>query len=478
MRDPYIYPLLVDNPPLHPRTERDPVPPFSLNPYHPFNTPVLHAEADPTPGVDQPSLVSSCHGQIEQLLFSFPEYAITNPESVAAYKSLIAALRNGTRFVVAHKEASKGEIETWFTDAGHDPNNIIWAEMASFVGFTDWAEDAYVVITDESDGKRYLAEPWEFRRGADALIADAVEEYSSIQATQTPLIFQGGNCLIGDDFWLLGRDYFEETRALFKQQGGPIRVPPDTADLNQFIRDRYSEYIDGRKEMHLIGPKRRIPIPNYVATREGGDYFLDLPSGGTGPFQPIFHIDMFITPVGKNDQGQNQLLVGSPTVADQILGRTSPYALHEIYNDIADELKAKGFDVIRCPLVHQPSSGGKRKLKSLQKLAVERGNEELLAQVQVLQAEGATAETEINIRDYHHITWNNCLVENSGAVGKNVYLPTFGHGEYAELAEVDAHMKSLWEGLGFTANMLGDFNSFAKRMGVVHCISKYLVRGS
>ena len=37
-----------------------------------------------------------------------------------------------------------------------------------------------------------------------ALIADNVEEHTSVRASQAPLVFQGGNCLIGDDFWLLG----------------------------------------------------------------------------------------------------------------------------------------------------------------------------------------------------------------------------------------------------------------------------------
>jgi hypothetical protein len=42
---------------------------------------------------------------------------------------------------------------------------------------------------------------------------------------------------------------------------------------------------------------------------------------------------------------------------------------------------------------------------------------------------------------------------------------------------IDRHMAQLWEGLGFEVHLLGDFNSFARRQGVVHCIKKYLRRG-
>ena len=81
------------------------------------------------------------------------------------------------------------------------------------------------------------------------------------------------------------------------------------------------------------------------------------------------------------------------------------------------------------------------------------------------------------MRDWYHVTWNNCLVENSAAQGKHVYLPTFGHGENRDLGKLDDAMKAFWEERGFTVHLLGDFGPFARRQGVVHCIKKYLGRG-
>ena len=42
---------------------------------------------------------------------------------------------------------------------------------------------------------------------------------------------------------------------------------------------------------------------------------------------------------------------------------------------------------------------------------------------------------------------------------------------------IKAFFARLWEGLGFDVHSLADFNSFARRQGVVHCIKKYLRRG-
>jgi hypothetical protein len=97
--------------------------------------------------------------------------------------------------------------------------------------------------------------------------------------------------------------------------------------------------------------------------------------------------------------------------------------------------------------------------------------------VSELGAAGARDDTAVTVRDWYHITWNNCLVENSGGAGRHVYLPTYGHGPNRDLAVIDEHMARLWTELGFEVHPLADFTSFARRQGVVHCIKKYLRRG-
>ena len=424
------------------------------------------------PGLDSPSLISSYAGSIDRILFCFPNRMIDDPTLVPGYRSVISALRVGTRFIVVHNHSGRTTVEGWFAEAGHPPENLELVPMPDFVQLTDWAEDAYVALTDVSDDSGYLMEPWSFLRSGDALIADAVEEHTDLTASSAPVIFQGGNCLIGDDFWLMGADYFADTLLLLREGRPPVRVPPGM-DEQEFARSLYSTYVDAERELVLVGLPRPIALREWVAEHRDGTFLLHSTADGAGTYQPIFHIDMFLTLIGRHDDGAFEVLVGDPRLADERLGSSSPFALAEVYNAIAQSLQQRGLAVSRNPLVHRQTAGRTFPLAELQQLAPE----SMLPALADLARAGATANTPVELRNWHHITWNNCLVENSEEHGRHVYLPTFGHGENTDLAPLDQDMQALWQGRGFEVHPLADFNDFAARQGVVHCIKKYIARG-
>ncbi len=475
MSNSLIYRTLVPNAPLYRRTEgdefRDTL--FALR----TKSNGFLLEKAVIAGLQEPTLVSSFSGSIDRILFCFPNWSTQDPDYIQAYRSVIDSLRVGTKFVVVHHESIKPTLETWFATPGHLPDDVIYVTLPDYVSLTDWAEDAYVALRDAADGASYLMEPWEFKRAGDALIADAVEEFSDIKGSQAPLIFQGGNCLIGSDFWLLGKDYFADTIELLQGQRPPVRIPDGEAP-DDFARELFSKFIDKNRKLILVGTKKPIPLREYIGTRAGGAFFLDVAGGGAGTFQPIFHIDMFVSLVGNNHQGKFEVLVGSPALADKILGTKSTFALDDVYDAVAKSFTDLGFEVKRNPLVHRPTLGKTFVFSKLKEIASQPGYESLMAALKELTAAGAVDASVVTIRDWHHITWNNCLVENSATKGKHVYLPTFGHGAYSDLKPIDAEMKKLWESLGFNVHQLGDFNKFAERQGVVHCIKKYLARGA
>jgi hypothetical protein len=457
MARPRAFRQLVPDAPLHRRTDSDVYPTSTLE----RRANAASAIRAVRPGLQEPSLVSSCDGAIGTILFAFPQYGVADGALAAAYKSVIAALRVGTRFVVVHHAGAP--VESWF--AGHPAENVTYVPLPDYVSFTDWAEDGYVALKD-TDGAGYLMEPWEFPRAGDSLIADAVADYSPLTASQAPLIFQGGNCLIGPDRWLLGKDYFADSVALLDEPRAPVELPAG-ADPDQFVRQIFADYVDAGRTLLVVGTTKVIPLRDYYGSRTGDDYFLDIASDGAGTFQPIFHIDMFTTLLGQD------VLVGSPRLADELLGTRSPFALDDVYDTIARDLAAAGLTVHRNPLVHRPTLG--RRFTVAQLKAID--DEALLDAVAELVSAGASDATAVTIRSWHHVTWNNCLVENSETHGKHVYLPTFGHGANRDLAQLDAHMTRTFEGFGYTVHALADFNAFARRQGVVHCIKKYLDRG-
>jgi len=468
------YRFLVPDAPQHRRTDRDLFPALDT-----ARAATLNVFRD-KPGVRRPSLISSWSGSIDTLLLSFPSYGVHTAELTTGYRSVINSMRAGTRFVVVHHESDRQIVEEWFGAAGHLPANVTYVPMPDYIDFTDWAEDAYLALVDADDTgehQTYLLEPWSFPRAGDSLIADNVEEFSTVRASQAPLVFQGGNCLIGDDFWLLGTDYFLDTLELIGSGELPVSVPAGTTPV-EFVRELFGRHVDSARELQLVGTKRPLGLKKYYATVESGAYLLDLPGGGTGDLQPIFHIDMFVTLAGRTDDGRFRVLVGSPKLADDLLGTRSPFGLQNAYDEIAAEFDRRGFAVERNPLVHRPHISQELSFAALRDFAATPDGAELREVVAEFAAAGAQPESTVQVRSWHHITWNNCLVEHSSSVGRNVYLPTFGHGEQADLAAIDDEMDRLWTGLGFSVVRLADFNAFASRLGVVHCIKKYLARGA
>ena len=463
---------LLPDTPLHKRTEKDTYPDDATR----LRANAVRSLRQRAIGIRSPRLTSSYDGSIDKIMFAFPRYA-TNGPLAAGYKSVIAALRPGTQFVIVHAKSLRPEIDGWFTAAAHPIGNVTFVELPDYVNFTDWAEDGYVSLSDTAEGTTFLMEPWEFPRSGDTLIAEAVQSVTGARTKtgQAPLIFQGGNCLIGDQFWLLGRDYFADSVRLIGEPGSPVEIPEGTTP-DEFVAQLFTDFVDSARRLIVVGTNRPIPLRSFYGTRDGNRYFLDIPSDGAGTFQPIFHIDMLITLTGSN-AGAFEVLVGSPAMADSMLGRTSPFGLEDVYDGIAQQLTSEGFTVHRNPLVHEPTLGSRFSITQLRELAQQPGNEELGPAVDELVAAGAGSNTQVTARSWHHITWNNCLVENSAAKGKHVYMPTFGHGARSQLKLIDDEMARLWSNMGFTVHALGDFNAFAERQGVVHCIKKYLKRG-
>jgi hypothetical protein len=78
-------------------------------------------------------------------------------------------------------------------------------------------------------------------------------------------------------------------------------------------------------------------------------------------------------------------------------------------------------------------------------------------------------------RLWYYATANNAMVEMDGT-HKQVWLPTYGHGKWRALRKTDQQNAAIWQGLGFTVRMLGDYHALAVSMGSLHCIKKYLRR--
>lgn len=388
---------------------------------------------------EQPRLVSSATGGLARLLLAIPAYAVASPPLAEVYRDLLGQLPTATKFVVLTHEAVRAQVEKWLSDAGRNDSEVLTAP--DHLHFSVWAEDAYVAVTESGTDRTYLIEPYAFPRYGDGLVADFVANATDVEKSQAPLYFQGGNLLIGDDFFAIGADYPAKTLAYV---GQVLRPRPDESP-EELIRRLYSEYLDVDRTLHYVGST--VPVPQQQSRRidvDGEDWTELLYLGNApGTLQPMFHIDMFLTLAGRGDDGRYRVLVGDPRMAAEMLDSPlMPHAMAEVYDDIAAGLERRGFDVRRnpLPLVYLDDPRDK-------------------------------------VRAWYFATANNALVQDTPD-DRVVLLPTYGHGEWSELAVTDVANAELWSELGFEPRMLGDFHPFAENLGAVHCIKKYLARST
>jgi hypothetical protein len=405
----------------------------------------------------RPRLVSSAHGSIRHVLLWYPTHTAADaPAYQRTYGDLLAVLPAATEVtIVAHPKVVK-EI-TALADARRPPASTTTIVKApASVAFSVWAEDAFVVV-DDLDRRppvTFLLEPERFPRVGDFEMAELVATASPLETAQSPLIFQGGNILIGDDFVFVGADYLDDSVANL-EAGGSVEDFPASGSAraqDEFVKRLFREQFDAGRTFHFPASRPAGRASNSIIEIDG-ERWLETVDAGRGNRQPIFHIDMFLSLAGRAG-GKYQVLVGDPGLADRTLGwQPVAHNLQSEFDAIATQLRRLGFSVRRTPLPYV--------------------SVDLRGAFQV-EVDGAPVEV-VGERFWYFATSNNCLVQIDGAA-HDVWLPTYGHPPFEELATTDAAHRGTWEALGFTVHQLGDFHLFAMRLGALHCIKKYLAR--
>ncbi len=415
----------------------------------------LGARRAPVAAPARPHIVSSAHGPLRHVMVWYPPETGSFRPYRAAYSDMLRLLPATTKLTMVVHPASLADAEQLTANTTRDVELVVTPE---WLNFSVWAEDACVVVEDAaaSPPVTYITEPFEFLRAGDQIVADLVAQASPLQATQLPLMFQGGNILIGDDFVFVGRDYLDESIAKAREIGHIDGFPERGSRQEQesFIRDLFRRTFDPDRDVHFLESDPRGRVGNSIVEEDGRRIFDEV-EVGRGPRQPIFHIDMFISLAGRDASGRYRVLVGDTRLADELLDWPPvEHGLASEFDDIADQLSGLGFAVQRTPLPWVPSL------------------EERPGRVQL--QDGTIASFDA-LRRWYHATSNNCLVQIDGD-RRDVWLPTYGHGGQQVLEASDRSHRRTWEELGFTVHQFGDFNAFAFNLGALHCIKKYLAR--
>jgi hypothetical protein len=290
------------------------------------------------------------------------------------------------------------------------------------------------------------------------MVALHVANVTDLRAFHTPLYFQGGNVLVGDDFFLIGADY--PARSLRYLDKGAI-IPEEEGwsrgKLYERILQLYGANLDFRRRLIPIGSSLPVLGQQTRTFCKGGKVWTEISNMGNSrdelaTVQPLFHIDMFLTLLGRpGPRNKYRVAVGDPAMAAEIIKKELPeyelpdFAMPEVFDDIARTLaRQHDFEVVRTPLPL------------------------------VYSDDEARLE-----RRWYFATSNNCLVQFDREKPQNniIWMPTYGYKPWEELKLTDTKTKEIYEGLGFKVRTLTNFHPFAENLGAMHCIKKYLRRG-
>jgi hypothetical protein len=422
------------------------------------------------PGTN-PKITSSVYGKLKTIILFFPT---NGAYSIYPYfeflKELITKLKGGGRRFLLISEAnalSRDQCNVLHVLAAKEKNQFHQITITYYSSdLAPWAQDSFLSITYEKDKKNhlYLIEPSNksSNRNAAKELVDNLEhaKISNIKLKHSNSLvpFVGGNVLISERFTLIGINGTDKWK--LKEHGEDwlgkniILLESKSTDLYNYWSECYT-------------------------TKDG---YCNRYQGSTKG-QAIFHLDIFITLAGKNDQEQEILVVGEPVIGF--------FITDDMSSDVKDLIKQ---------IITQTTEAINQTIDTLHK------------ELQYLSIPFKIIRNPLPLTYYDEVikgkktrywcwaTYNNCLIEyyytDKGLdpeMIKNVIMPSYGissdyssskcedtgqkHGSWTDLHIYDLQNQWLWEMLGYNVTLMRqDYNPFTRRQGSLNCLTNCIER--
>lgn len=332
--------------------------------------------------------------------------------------SVLTSLPEDAQLDILVSPDAKTQVQGWIDIAGRAERTKI-VSAPDDLDFSLWVQDVFAIRA----GTPRLILPPRFDRYNDLKAAEFLADATGLATERLAYPFEGGNILACDDWLLIGGDGLDHAN---------IDAATFSAALDPHRRPIVLECAEA------LPPEQTRPI---LGQREGWTetlYHCEF----LGRRQPLFHIDLFVAPGGRNGSGQPRFLVGCPQLGGELLDQEVPdHALVSAFDEIAQQLVIAGAEVLRNPMP--------------------------LIWVD---------DVDKRHRTWFHVPVNNVLVEDCGPAGRGVLLPCFGQDHWSELEIVDSANRQIWENLGFTVRPIPGLLALAENRGALHCMCKVIKR--
>ena len=383
--------------------------------------------------------ISSVYGEITRMLLTYPQQTnLPNDIILQRYKGIFQSLGSNIEYVILAHQDTHESIRQTAIGANLNPSTnlklisarspypaVSVRRILSHVGgdvyqcelerlwHSIWAQDGYCCLK-KNTGETVLIEPLDFARGGDHFVADQVAAETNMEVEVTKYHLQGGNILAGDDYIIVGKDYLHHNERL-------------TGESPRKITNGFKKLF-GVSELIWLGFDSPLNFPIDVFQ---------------GQYQPIFHIDMYVTLGGKTAEGKELVFVGDPALAKSILNQPAPPAeVVQAFDKTAQFFKSYSsgtkFEVVRLPL----------------------------------------DLWDVTSKSGTFLTYNNCLIESFEDT-RNAYLPAYASVAPGSLnrRRLDKKAAQVFKNAGFSTKLLtGAYEELCKHGGSIHCITKALDR--
>lgn len=392
--------------------------------------------------------------QFGNVEFDRPLPEKTEKALLGVYKTLFTNMSDDTRFTIATAN-DRGEemLRQAVKESGmENPERVNIVNAHAKKGFSIWIRDSMIPVENADRTSKLLIQDRTYWPGPEDnkipyLIAENNDGISS--QSHPTLRIDGGNVLSNSKTIIVGKDSVDHTTKLLQERA----IDPEwKKDIIKFYEARTGNEIVGE------GAASAAPAATASLTKPNQETIDDMwkniaplvfesefqrkvfvickddPATPNVEEQPVFHIDMAVTPVG--DQ---KFLVGDPGMAIDIFKSLSPAERRQTNREMA---AAAGFpedtDLIGKLM---EVNGGKEHQANFDNVARE------------LKDRGYEIERlpcMIGLRttwSLPYLTYNNCIQENytdeNGKHVQKVYLPVYGCEPLEKLAV------STYERLGY-----------------------------
>jgi len=421
---------------------------------------------DSIPSKEKPQLISSVFGKLDIVVLFFPTNGAYDIYPYGQFlEEFIKKLKGGNRLFLLILEADyllPPDLKEGLEHSALVNKNSFKTIIINMDGdLNPWSQDVFLSIFFEENNQQYihLVEPKNsFRnRSVPQYIVRQLNHLKpfpnlEFRYQKSPIEFEGGNVLKGDGFILIG-----------------------AYKTNHLNLKKWGEKYLGENIIFLTS-KPISDFKTWTDCKKTHDGYCNIYKANKKN-QAIFHLDIFITLAGKQNNKQ-AILIGEPKVGFILHDKMHPSvkkliqslivntsnAINEMIISLRQQLSDAGiaFEIYRNPLpltFYDEIKNGKK------------------------------------TRYWSWASYNNALVEVfydnrliEPSLVKNVILPSYGinsdysdqidkhtgepYGTWTELHKYDLQNQWIWETLGFKAIILrSDFNSFCRKSGSLHCLT-------